>query len=179
MPTHLGIVLKYTHENQTSTWLENWNIFDAYETTAFWAHLVLLSRLGTLDYENAYIKIVFQKVCKLHKCRAFQKINLNFTYQGKSFLNILFSVGDEQADQKIVCDWFATSYGEVDKEYHEAYSRQILKEIREHLKENDTKPKVASWFGWIQFIYIFSVWLDNIFTICNTKSFMLPWSMLV
>ena len=66
---------------------------------------------------------------------------------GNIIYEYFFLVGDEQADQKIVCDWFATSYGEVDKEYHEAYSRQILKEIREHLKENDTKPKVASWFG--------------------------------
>ena len=29
-------------------------------------------------------------------------------------------------DQKIVCDWFASSYGEVDKEYHEGGSQVIL-----------------------------------------------------
>ena len=32
-------------------------------------------------------------------------------------------VGDETMDQKIVCDWFASSYGEVDKEYHEGESQ--------------------------------------------------------
>ena len=97
------------------------------------------------------------EVCTLHNfLSAILKRDWNFiTWWGiwpflkfmKHYLTTFFSVGDEQADQKIVCDWFATSYGEVDKEYHEAYSRQILKEIREHLKENDTKPKVASWFG--------------------------------
>ena len=37
--------------------------------------------------------------------------------------------GDDTLDKKIVCEWIARSYGEIDKEYHEAYSRQILKQF--------------------------------------------------
>merc|ERR1712018_865984 len=57
-------------------------------------------------------------------------------------------VGDERIDQKIVCDWFATSYGEVDKVYHEAYSRQILKQIKEQVNlPTSGKATVTSWFA--------------------------------
>ena len=57
-------------------------------------------------------------------------------------------VGDEHEDQKIICQWFATSYGEVNQAYHEAYSREILRQIREQLNSADsTKPKASSWIG--------------------------------
>ena len=46
-------------------------------------------------------------------------------------------VGEENEDQEIVCNWFATSYGEVNKEYHEAYSREILRQIRTESEEKD------------------------------------------
>jgi hypothetical protein len=54
-------------------------------------------------------------------------------------------LGDETEDEKIVCQWFATSYGETNREYHEAYSREILRQMREQLK-SDSKAK-NSWFG--------------------------------
>ena len=57
-------------------------------------------------------------------------------------------VGDENEDQKTVCHWFATSYGEVNKEYHEAYSRQIISQIRtecESDEENEPSDH-AKWF---------------------------------
>ena len=43
---------------------------------------------------------------------------------------------------------FATSYGEVNKEYHEAYSRQIISQIRtecESDEENEPSDH-AKWF---------------------------------
>ena len=42
-------------------------------------------------------------------------------------------VGDETMDQKIVCDWFASSYGEVDKEYHEG-GNQVQLEYFQNIK---------------------------------------------
>ena len=58
-------------------------------------------------------------------------------------------IGDEGEDQKTICNWFATSYGEVNKDYHEAYSREILRQIRDQtvdIGEDGSKIKKASWF---------------------------------
>lgn len=61
-------------------------------------------------------------------------------------------VGNEREDEKIICNWFATSYGEVNKEYHEAYSREILRQIRAQsaasvINEPGIKSRANSWFG--------------------------------
>ena len=54
-------------------------------------------------------------------------------------------VGEEIEDQEIVCNWIATSYGEVTKEYHEAYSREILRQIRAQSSPDIQRPKVPAW----------------------------------
>lgn len=36
-------------------------------------------------------------------------------------------------DEDTICRWVARSYGQTNKEYHEAYSREILRQIRNHL----------------------------------------------
>ena len=43
---------------------------------------------------------------------------------------------------------FATSYGEVNKEYHEAYSRQIISQIRTECESDDENEPSdhAKWF---------------------------------
>lgn len=59
-------------------------------------------------------------------------------------------VGEEIQDQKTVCKWFATSYGETNREYHEAYSREILRQMREQIKGDEdgalNLKKKQSWF---------------------------------
>ena len=65
------------------------------------------------------------------RCDLTKKVYLIYSYNQKfcSFFSRKNStlpshlVGDETMDQKIVCDWFASSYGEVDKEYHEGESQ--------------------------------------------------------
>ena len=54
-------------------------------------------------------------------------------------------VGEESEDQKIVCSWIATSYGEVTKEYHEAYSREILRQIKAQSSPDLKRPKAPAW----------------------------------
>ena len=62
-------------------------------------------------------------------------------------------VGEEIEDQEIVCNWIATSYGEVTKEYHEAYSREILRQIRAQSSPDIQRPKVPAWIVWIYLKY--------------------------
>ena len=54
-------------------------------------------------------------------------------------------VGEENEDQKIICNWWKTSYGQFNKEYHEAYSREIFRQIRAQSSPNPHKPKVPAW----------------------------------
>ena len=56
-------------------------------------------------------------------------------------------VGDERQDTDIICNWIAQSYGQTNRAYHEAYSREILRQIREQLDQLDADgSKKRSWF---------------------------------
>ena len=63
----------------------------------------------------------------------------------KSSSDVKSLVGEESEDQKIVCNWIATSYGEVTKEYHEAYSREILRQIKAQSSPDLKRPKAPAW----------------------------------
>ncbi len=50
--------------------------------------------------------------------------------------------GEEEKDRVVVCSWVAKSYGEQDKEYHRAYSREIIRQSRMMLQ---TKLVLPAW----------------------------------
>ena len=61
--------------------------------------------------------------------------------------NIKTLVGEETEDQKTICNWWTTSYGQKNKEYHEAYSKEILRQIRAQNSPNLNRPAVPAWVG--------------------------------
>lgn len=56
-------------------------------------------------------------------------------------------VGDESQDEDTVCRWVALSYGELNKEYHEAYCKEVFRQIRKQLADaSHSGGKRRSWF---------------------------------
>ena len=61
--------------------------------------------------------------------------------------------GEPALDEAIVCRWVAKSYGETNRAYHEAYSREIFRQMRlissTYNCESDSETSSAkkrSWF---------------------------------
>ena len=56
-------------------------------------------------------------------------------------------VGNERQDEATICRWVARSYGEFNRAYYEAYSKETLKKIKEQLASaNGHQQKKRSWF---------------------------------
>ena len=42
-------------------------------------------------------------------------------------------VGEEAEDKATICLWIAKSYGEANRSYHEAYSKEVFRQIKQQL----------------------------------------------
>ena len=57
--------------------------------------------------------------------------------------------GVQSQDEDTVCQWIAQSYGEVNRDYHEAYCKEIFRQIRTQLPAasiSQNGGKLKAWF---------------------------------
>lgn len=105
----------------------NHNIHKSPCGLCFWAKLIDFSKIYLLKglRRKNIGQTNFNNISDLTKKVPISNINQKFYLCCSRKNSTLPShlVGDETMDQKIVCDWFASSYGEVDKEYHEGESQ--------------------------------------------------------